>query len=152
MAAPRFCSECGERLMVKRLGSLPFRAFCSRCSPRFRPARLMLIVALASCVAIGFTIGHYTAAREPFYYIGTPIDPNSVRIKPPPDDTSTHPSRSSESVTQREHMVISPSGAEGICGARTKAGKPCQRRVKVGGYCWQHRRKPGTEQVAPNMQ
>jgi hypothetical protein len=152
MAAPRFCSECGERLMLKRLGSLPFRAYCYRCLPRFRPARLMLIVALASCAAIGFTIGHFTAAREPFYYLGTPIDPSSVRINPSSDDKPTHSSRSSEGVTHSEHLVISPSAAGAICGARTKSGRPCQRKVKGGGYCWQHRSKPGTDQVAPNTQ
>jgi hypothetical protein len=30
-----------------------------------------------------------------------------------------------------------------ICGARTKKGTPCQRRVRGGvGRCWQHRGKP----------
>ena len=149
MMRATFCSECGERIMVKRLGSLPSRAFCSRCSPRFRTARLGMIVAVALSAAIGFAIGHYTTAREPFYYIGTPIDQSSVRIKPPPDDTSTHSSRSSEAVTQPERLVISPSGAEAICGARTKSGKPCQRKVKGGGYCWQHRDKVDEKKSSP---
>jgi hypothetical protein len=29
-----------------------------------------------------------------------------------------------------------------ICGARTKKGTPCQRRVRGPGRCWQHRGKP----------
>ncbi|MEK6321192.1 MAG: hypothetical protein AABN33_05855 [Acidobacteriota bacterium] len=148
MAAARFCSECGERLRVKRLGSLPFPSFCSHCSPRFNLARLMLIVALTLSAAVGFAIGHYTTAREPFYYIGTPVESSSNRIAPPPNDNAAHSSRSSEAVKQREHMVASPSASEGICGARTKSGRPCQRKVKGGGYCWQHREKFGAEKLA----
>ena len=29
-----------------------------------------------------------------------------------------------------------------VCGARTKKGAPCQRRVRAPGRCWQHRGKP----------
>jgi hypothetical protein len=29
-----------------------------------------------------------------------------------------------------------------VCGARTKKGTPCQRRVRGPGRCWQHRGKP----------
>jgi hypothetical protein len=29
-----------------------------------------------------------------------------------------------------------------ICGARTKKGTPCQRRVRAPGRCWQHRGRP----------
>lgn len=139
MTAARFCSECGEQIKVKRLASLPFRSFCSHCSPRFKRARMILLAAPALCAVIGFAIGHYTSSPEPFYYIGTPVE--SSRIGSPPDDHAAHSPRSRDSVTQREQLVISSSAAETICGARTKSGKPCQRKVKGGGYCWQHREK-----------
>lgn len=141
MAAARFCSECGEQLRVKRVSSLPFRSFCSRCSPRFRRARLMLIAAPVLCAAIGFAIGHYASAREPFFYIGTPVESSASRTAPSTDHTSAHSPAATEARTQRERLVISSSGADAICGARTKSGKPCQRKVKSGGYCWQHRSK-----------
>jgi hypothetical protein len=152
MAAARFCSECGERLKVKRSDILPFRSFCPRCSPRFRRIRLMLIAIPFLCAAIGFASGHYTRTRESFYFIGTPVDLSANRVAPSADNNNDHSSRGSETLTQPEQLVISPSAAEAICGARTKSGKPCRRKVKGGGYCWQHRRKPGTEQVAPNTQ
>ena len=139
MAAARFCSECGERLRVKRPGILPFRSFCPRCSPRFKRTRVMLIAIPFLCAAIGFAIGHYTSAREPFYFIGTPVDlaPNRVARSADPNNSISSPRR--ETLTHPEQPVISPSAAEAICGARTKSGKPCRRKVKGGGYCWQHR-------------
>ena len=141
MATATFCSECGERLKAKRSSTLLFRPCCSRCSPRFNRARLMLIVALASCVIIGFAIGHYTTAREPFYYIGTPLESGSSLTAPSTADNAAHSARKSEPVARGEQVAFSPSAAEGTCGARTKSGRPCQRKVKGGGFCWQHRDK-----------
>ncbi|HWO00750.1 MAG TPA: DUF5763 domain-containing protein [Blastocatellia bacterium] len=37
-----------------------------------------------------------------------------------------------------------------VCGALTKSGRPCQRRVKDGGYCWQHRDKSGSHKPTLN--
>jgi hypothetical protein len=39
---------------------------------------------------------------------------------------------------------------EPICGAPTKSGRPCRRKVKDGGYCWQHRDKSGVKSQHPN--
>jgi len=139
MHAVRFCSQCGEQLRSNRTLFLPLRAFCQNCTPRFRTARLMLLGAAAACTVLGFGIGHYTSTRLPFVYIGTPVE--SSPIKSEPDHNSDHTPRSKDSVTQREQLIISSSAAEGICGARTKSGRPCQRKVKGGGYCWQHRDK-----------
>ena len=42
---------------------------------------------------------------------------------------------SNERPTDPEEVVY-------VCGARTKKGTPCQRRVRGPGRCWQHRGKP----------
>ena len=139
MPAVRFCSRCGEQLSPNRTAFLPLRAFCLHCAPMFRTARLLLLAAAAACTVVGFFIGQLTSTRERFLYIGTPVE--SSPMKSSPDKDADHSTRSTDSVTQREQLVISSSAAEGICGARTKSGKPCQRKVKGGGYCWQHRDK-----------
>lgn len=149
MAIAIFCSECGERIKGKRSSSLLSRSFCSRCSPGLDRARLMLIAVPVLCGAIGFAIGHFTATGEPFYYIGTPVESGSSGPARSADDNTTRSSRSSEAVTQRERPVVSPGPSEAICGARTKAGKPCQRKVKGGGYCWQHRDKVEEKKPSP---
>lgn len=143
MAAARFCSECGERLKVKHAAIPLFRSFCPRCSTRFRRTRLILIAVPLLCAVIGFALGHYTSAREPFYFIGTPVDLTANRVAPSADNNSDHSSRGNATLTRPEQLVISSSAADTICGARTKSGKPCRRKVKGGGYCWQHRDKNG---------
>jgi hypothetical protein len=153
MAAARFCSECGERIKIKHAASLISRSlisrsFCSQCSPQFNRARLTLIVTPILCGALGFAAGHYTTAREPFYYIGTPVDSASSRTAPLSDAAAHSPDRTG-AAAPREQPVKSSTRTEAICGARTKSGKPCQRKVKGGGYCWQHRSKAGTGQRAP---
>jgi hypothetical protein len=140
MRAARFCSECGERLKVARWRSLPFRAFCANCSPRFNRGRLMLIAASAVFVIVGFVIGHYTSKpSEPFQFIGTPIESRASQVPTANDDSTARPTRERDAVAHPEQLLISPSSADNTCGARTKSGKPCQRKVKGGGYCWQHR-------------
>lgn len=137
MPAVRFCSQCGEQLSSTRTALLLLRVFCRNCTPKFRTAGLILFSAAAACMLIGFLIGQSTSKSIPFLYIGTPIDSNRTRSSP--DDSADHSPRSRDSVTQHEQLIISSSAAEGICGARTKSGRPCQRKVKSGGYCWQHR-------------
>ena len=149
MSAMRFCSECGARLKLRRTSIPRLFSFCPRCRPRFAQIRLVLIATPVLFAAIGFAIGHYTTAREPFYFIGTPVDTSANSVARSADANNHHSSPGSETVAQPQ-PVISPNEANAICGAPTKSGKPCKRKVKGGGYCWQHRRNPGTEQVAPN--
>lgn len=140
----RFCTQCGERLEAKRSSSLPFRAFCARCSPRSSHLHLALIAVPILCVAFGFIAGRYASKREPFYFIGSPIEMSGIATSSTDNqDHSTLPALG------QEQLVISPSTLETICGARTKSGKPCQRKVKSGGYCWQHRDKFSEKKSAP---
>ena len=63
----------------------------------------------------------------------SPVTPAPAAASPPPaygpDGTAN------ERPTDLEEVVY-------ICGARTKKGTPCQRRVRGPGRCWQHRGKP----------
>lgn len=133
MSAARFCSECGVRLAVKRRAVLPLRAFCARCSPRFRAVRLVL-VAILILATVGFAVSRLSPAREPFYLIGTPLQSGTnggTTVSP----YSFEPPQSSAQTVAADSVI-------GLCGAPTRSGKPCQRKVKGGGYCWQHRDKP----------
>jgi len=91
----------------------------------------MLIAVPLVCAAIGFSIGHYTTAREPFYLIGTPVDLSTNSV-PASSVGNGDPLRQPE-------RILTPSDAGSVCGAQTKSGKPCRRKVKGGGHCWQHR-------------
>ena len=140
MAATRFCSECGARLKVKRPAVLPLRAFCPRCSPRFRTVRLVIPAALV-LATIAFAVSRFNPTREPFHFIGTPIESSASGDSTSPHDRPSNSSHPVEPPRLSEQAVTSAGSVVGICGAPTRSGKPCQRKVKGGGYCWQHRDK-----------
>ena len=135
MAAARFCSECGARLKIKRGLTLPFRSFCKICSPRYRSIRLVLAVIPFICAAAGFVIGHHASAPDQFHYIGTPLDLSANRL--PQSRDSNRVQQADGSIGQTDQLRRLAAGAS--CGAQTKSGKPCRRKVKAGGACWQHR-------------
>lgn len=147
MATSRFCCQCGERLKFKRATPLPFHSYCNRCAPRFAHTRLWLIAASALCIVIGFAIGHYSGNHEPFYYIGTPVELS--HLAPSPDGASPV---QVEAAPRSAKSRSSPGIIYGVCGAPTKSGRPCQRKVKGGGYCWQHRDKFGDKKQALPLQ
>lgn len=54
-------------------------------------------------------------------------------------------SKLSQRITTTENQTAAPSTQEEIvyfCGARTKKGTPCARRMRAGGRCWQHEGQP----------
>jgi hypothetical protein len=140
MAAARFCSECGERLKVKRRAVLPLRAFCARCSPRFRTVRLVSAATLV-LATIGFTVSRLSPEREPFYFIGTPLQLST-------NGGTSGSQNSIESASSGSQTAKAVDTVVSVCGAPTRSGKPCQRKVKGGGYCWQHRAKAGVKQAS----
>lgn len=96
----------------------------------------MLLAAMSACAAIGFAAGHFTSSREPVYPIGTPVE-QALDSPAPTQNASSTNQRDQITQTKRPGTLAE----EHVCGAPTKSGKPCQRRVKGGGYCWQHRGK-----------
>lgn len=134
MTRSKFCPACGERLAAKR--SFPFliRA-CGNCASRFRRFRLLTACALAFCLSASFAIGRYTRQQKPFHFIGTPLDPGE--IGPVPLGQIDRAGRPDEPAPE----AISPVSAalDRPCGARTRSGRPCKRKVRGGGRCWQHR-------------
>jgi len=104
----------------------------------------MLIAIPMVCVVIGFALGRQTSVHAPFYFIGTPVDLTRNLVLPDARNNLDLSSRGSAGEAPPEQLVTSPSTAGPICGARTKSGKPCKRKVKGGGYCWQHRSAPSS--------
>lgn len=133
MRAAKFCSSCGERMIVSGKLFLPTRTLCARCAPRFRGSGLKIIFGLLIVASLAFLVGRYTAPDRPFHFIGAPIDISS---------RSTASMQSDEARSQPIEPSLSQAPAStgaSICGAATRSGKPCQRKVQGGGYCHQHR-------------
>jgi hypothetical protein len=115
---PNFCCDCGERIVRLRWRLWTSRRFCDKCSLRFRKTRwLQPATTVVGILLLGILIGR-GFRREP----------------PPLVIQRTAPVQSSS-------PTAPPTTAEEsyICGARTKKGTPCSRRVRGPVRCWQHK-------------
>ena len=144
MRTANFCSNCGEQLKANRARVFSARSYCLRCAPRFRLSRLVMIVSFAGCLIIGYAYGRYSTPRQPFYLLGTPIDPitNSNQRSETNAQANANKANANKSATPNSPLPESSTDeVVKLCGAPTKSGRPCRRKVVGGGYCWQHRDK-----------
>jgi hypothetical protein len=133
---PSFCSECGERLATQRVRFLLSPTRCHKCDPGVARGRVLLLGLLVLALSLGFVIGRYTRRPEPFYFIGTPVEPASL-----PFASSADKGNQERPPARADVQRAAGGSGESICGAPTRSGKPCQRKVRGGGFCWQHRGK-----------
>lgn len=143
MYKPNFCSECGAKLLRLRWHFWTSRRFCNDCARRFRKARFgPALFAMIGLFGAGYVVGLVRRAVPPPLII-------ERRSDSPLSDTanarSTLRPATSESGTNPNTTINSPASAEEVvylCGARTKKGTPCSRRVHGPVRCWQHKGMP----------
>ncbi|HEX7955498.1 MAG TPA: hypothetical protein VF508_01060 [Pyrinomonadaceae bacterium] len=148
MYRPNFCCECGERVARARWRVWTSRRFCPPCGRRFRRVRVGVAAAVA-CVLFGpgFLLGRLVSPKPPPLV----VERGGAGLSPLPA-AAAEPGRAGV-VDAKPAPAYGPDGTAGerptdpeepvyICGARTKKGTPCQRRVRGPGRCWQHRGKP----------
>jgi len=144
MYRPNFCCECGAKLLRLHWHAWTSRRFCDDCSKRLLTRRLTIPLAAAvALVSVGMIIGRTRrpapppliierSANSPLYHAP---DNNATNEK---TDTSVEaestnlPGPQNSPVTTDEEAVY-------LCGARTKKGTPCSRRVHSPVRCWQHK-------------
>ncbi|HYO64128.1 MAG TPA: hypothetical protein VER08_10900 [Pyrinomonadaceae bacterium] len=154
MYKPNFCAECGERVERARWRPWTSGRFCAACEPRLRRGRFILpLVAGCALLASGFAAGRLARPAPPPLVVSRATDSTPPAPLAPPDATDTaDPSRKS-GPTNAAAARHGPDGAPNerptdpeelvsVCGARTKKGTPCSRRVRGAGRCWQHRGRP----------
>ena len=160
---PTFCCHCGEK--IERTESLPWSSgrFCDVCKSEFSvqewlPKIFIIIFGLFGL----FGIGSYLQSDEKPQVvslkqnkIGAPETSEKKVSEEKPVQNSNR-----QSVEQNDRRVESDAAniannkkAEKLkiaaepfenektyfCGAMTKKGTPCSRKVKGGGRCWQHK-------------
>ena len=142
MYKPNFCSECGAKLLRLRWHLWTSRRFCNGCARRLRRARIVpaLFVTFA-LVGAGYVAGRVRRPTPPPLIIARRSD--SPLSDGAPVGSTQGPS-SSNAVTNTT-ANSSPNVIEEevyLCGARTKKGTPCSRRVHGPVRCWQHKGMP----------
>ena len=144
MYKPNFCSECGTRLLRLRWHFWTSRRFCNNCARRLRKQRFLpwLFTALA-LMSAGYLAGRsrrpapppLTIIRRADSPLSSPEDPGRLNTKSTTDsEMSLTDTSQSSSATPEEEVYL--------CGARTKKGTPCSRRVHGPVRCWQHKGMP----------
>jgi hypothetical protein len=139
MFPAKFCSQCGEKIRRNRSGSFAFTAFCRPCKKQARFTRFALVAIFMVLLVGGFWAGRATTPRQPFIVIGEPIDLEMARNSPASEAGQTSANHHQASAVKQ--TAEADDAALAMCGAPTKAGRPCRRKVRSGGYCYQHKDK-----------
>lgn len=153
MYRPNFCAECGERVLRARWRVWTSRRFCASCGPHFRRRRIVApLLLIASLGGTGFFLGRLGRPAPPPLI----VERGALNLAPVPASDATRQAdatkRSDGGVTKTKsdygpdgsptERPTEPNEIISMCGARTKKGTPCQRRVRGTGRCWQHRGMP----------
>jgi hypothetical protein len=162
---PNFCCECGGRVERARWRLWTSRRFCPACARNSRGKRFAAPLLFAAALAgVGFVCGRMLRPSPPPLV----VERGTLNLAPvPAGDTPRRsgdarredatPNR--EDAAKHEDAAAKPEPSYGpdgtanerptdpeevvyICGARTKKGTPCQRRVRGPFRCWQHRGMP----------
>ena len=139
MQRPNFCVECGERLARKGWGARLRRHYCDPCTRRlgtivgFRPIIVIGLIAIAA-----FAFGRYLRPAPPPLIIqraaNSPLSDSPVELGRAPRGNSA-----GDNKTNQTSPASVTNEAGYICGARTRKGTPCRRRVHAPGErCFQH--------------
>ena len=149
MSAQSFCEKCGARLTRTGWRALVRGRLCDDCAPGARRINVALpfgvVVVIASAA---FSVGRYfrpppppliiqRAANSPLSDLPLNANDSVGRIK------QNRKSGTSEIAAATSLQTGSTSELLYICGARTKKGTPCKRRVHFAGErCYQHKGMP----------
>jgi hypothetical protein len=138
MYHPNFCVECGAHLTP---GRWRFWAhFCANCARRLgRNRELRVLLAIAMIGLTAFALGRYSLRPPPLLIqrqLNSPIPDWPVNLNEPAPRSSLPKDSISSSAQFADENAY-------ICGARTKKGTPCHRRVhSAGERCFQHKGLP----------
>jgi hypothetical protein len=151
MYRPNFCAECGERLTRRDwrwlIQAWAGASWCDDCARRLgqygfarvaRPITTILIIVISA-----FGLGRYLRPGPPPLIISraanSPLSDLPVNL----NDTSRTTNRKETDSTRQDVAGVDREDAVYICGARTKKGTPCRRRVHAAGErCFQHKGMP----------
>ena len=132
MHRPNFCSECGTKIIRLHWHPWTSRRFCDTCARRLRKERLTLPLVVSVVVfGLGLITGRAMRPAPPPLLIQRSAN-SPLFSSAPVNGPATAASGARDQPSAVEEAVY-------ICGARTKKGTPCSRRVQQPTRCWQHK-------------
>lgn len=162
---PKFCCQCGESIERDDWKIWTSRRFCRLCETEFGVYDWAVKVSFAVSLIFAF-IGILSFWQKPAKSLEivanqpsaalSDKDANSARpaaAPPGPPDPGGRNTQISQNLksenspgkVSRAYMAKAAESTQGqqaekvyFCGALTKKGTPCSRKVKGGGRCWQH--------------
>ncbi len=152
---PKFCCNCGEVIERDQWRLWTSRRFCELCETEFKgqdliPRAIVVVALLVGVAGMGAAFrdggGVAASAERPTAMSlvggrgsdkGGQQRPSNGGVADPQAGATEEPATTSEQPASREK---SSEQEVHFCEATTKKGKPCSRRVKSKGYCWQHER------------
>lgn len=166
---PSYCANCGEKIERVDWHLWTSRRFCVVCESEYRGIDLIPKVFTAiGILGAAFGISSYVGAgqasgiREPITArpfrptiekspstapnkaaLASPVDVGKESVKSPAiPDVGSVPNSSSQSPRNSATERPNADGPVYMCGAQTKKGTPCSRRVKGNVRCFQHTGMP----------
>ena len=166
---PNFCCHCGEKIARARWTPLTSRRFCDFCEieqkqhdliPRAAVVVAVLFGAAGLTAYLGPPGGSDASSAGPAAKVrplradvqpkaGSPVsEVNNGRSdadRSAVSDPGANANIPAPNAKQRDVRANSSTEAVYYCGALTKKGTPCTRRVKTKGRCWQHPGQPAVD-------
>ncbi len=153
---PSFCANCGEKIERADWGMFTSRRFCQVCETEFKGQDLIPRAIVGGSVVLAI-LGTGAYLRSGNSATSALVQPNQVRIaqtqRPSASQLPT-PLAEAQNAVQVPRTLVSPPANAVInakpaadeisyyCGAETKKGTFCTRRVKGNIRCFQHKGMP----------
>ncbi len=162
---PKYCCQCGEKIERTEKTIWDSRRFCGLCQTEHRMQDviqylpgigLALVILLTgfvfqksakplnvapnqlmSAVNAGKAVSTAQNAAPSNSAVAPPLMPNGSGASTPANASTTVKTVEAKA-KPAANPVVEVSEKVYFCGAATKKGTPCSRRVKGGGRCWQH--------------
>lgn len=140
---PNFCAECGTRIIRESWHLWTSRRFCAACAPRLQRAQIVMPILLGLFLSGAGALAGYAWRTPPPPVVATLAAPNPARvtapINAPPAPVTIAPTAPINTLAA---LPPDAEAAVSLCGARTRKGTPCTRRVHGTGRCFQHTGAP----------
>lgn len=153
MYRPKFCCECGERILREKWKLWTSRRYCDNCAKQFQKKQIIAPILIgSSLLASGLFIGRAIRTEQPplleksslVTLTSTPGKSQNTNNKANINSQSNTQANTSTSTQNNANTLQTPLESQPpayYCGARTQKGTPCMRRVRGAIRCWQHEGK-----------